>query len=346
MWKGSSKRIMGIKKAIKRIIRKSRKIVVKSTSKSTPGFKEKLYKKFSVGKRKTVSIADIFYKNMKDGELFRYDIVVRYLAIECFHGLNDYGYDLYNKMQNARQGDGYAETSMRKFVELIKSFEADGYDQSSSILIGQDFGIIDGSHRMALALYYGAKEIPVWIIPATRMVDYSIDWFMMHGFSAGEIEALRDKANEIKEKMNATFSCVIWSPAVFLAEDIIHDLGFFGEVLTVKRYVFDETEYERIVRAIYSIDDIDEWKIDKKIEHMPHGTELVALDVKLDDPAFRIKDSTGMLLSTKGERIKRALRARYKDRIQNYFFDIILHMGDNFQQSEFMRNVFYNGQAR
>lgn len=331
---------MNVKKAIKKGLRR---IIGKNSSpiteKSSPGIKEKLCRKLDIGKKTVAGVADIIYKSKNNDVFFRYDIIVRYLAIEYYHGKNDCGLNLYQKMQKARKGDDYSETSYHKFEKLIESFEENGYDQSSYIILGENFGIIDGSHRIAMAIYYGIRNIPVKILAATRNVDYSIDWFMIHGFSSEEIDIIRNKASEIKEKVQAYFSCVIWAPAVFCAEDIIRDMSIFGNVLSVKRHVYTEEGYQKVVRTIYSIDDIEDWKIDKKLEYMKNGRELVSVDLIIDNPTFRIKDRSGMPISTKVERIKKTLRTRYKDRIEDYFFDIIIHIGDNYQQSDFMRHV-------
>ena len=99
-----------------------------------------------------------------------------------------------------------------------------------------------------------------------------------------------------------------------------------------------------MVRAIYAIDDIAKWKIDKKLEYMKeYDPECVEVNIQFDDPEYRIKKSTGLLISMRGERLKKAIREKYKSRINNYFFDIIIHIGDNVYQSEYMRTIFDPG---
>ena len=61
---------------------------------------------------------------------------------------------------------------------------------------------------------------------------------------------------------------------------------------------------------------------------------MVVLDIP--KPNFRLKDSTKRTLSQKCEHIKKLIRDAYSKRIDNYFYDIIIHIGDNFRQNKYI----------
>lgn len=295
-------------------------------------------------KKVEMSISDLLLKNSRNGELLRYDIVVRYLAIEEYYGRNDIGYSLYKKMQNCRVKDGYAETALITFQNLIRSYDENGYDHESYIQVDKNLNLIDGSHRIALGLFHGYDRITAYILNSNHPVDYRIDWFFENGFTAEEIKVINSKTKVLLESSLKPFSCVIWSPAVPYAEEILEDLNYYGKVVTAKKYTYKPEEYNNVVRAIYAIDDIEKWKIDKKLEYMkPYSPELLAVDLLFEDPEFRIKSKTGLPLSKRGERTKKAIRAKYSRYISNYFFDIVMHIGDNQYQSEYMRHIFEPG---
>ena len=65
---------------------------------------------------------------------------------------------------------------------------------------------------------------------------------------------------------------------------------------------------------------------------------VVKLDV--ESPQFRLKAKTSGTLSQVGEYIKSYIRGKYKDKIDNYFYDIIIHIGDNFEQNEYVDKLF------
>ena len=291
-----------------------------------------------------LSVADLLLRHSREGELLRCDIIVRLLAIEAYYGENDFGFQLYEKMQDARMGAGYAAAAVPRFKALIRSYEESGYDKSSGILLDNSLGLIDGSHRIALALYHRVPRITAFIVSFKRDVEYSIDWFIANGFTTEEVRLITDKAGAVLREVTAPFSCVIWSPAVPMADEIVEDLKTYGTVVSVRRYRYRPEEYSNIVRAVYAVDDIAQWKIEKKLACMAdYAPELVAVDLVFTDPAFRLKQATGMPLSTRGERAKKALRSKYSKRIDNYFFDIILHIADNLYQSAYMRDVFEPG---
>ena len=72
-----------------------------------------------------------FQENVLTG-FNRYDMIVRLLAIENYYGKNDFGWDLYRKQQNTRKGGDWQNAESR-FRALIKSYEENGYDTTSSI---------------------------------------------------------------------------------------------------------------------------------------------------------------------------------------------------------------------
>lgn len=324
---------------LRRMIGKARSLQRRFNGKLTA-----LAQRGGLGKKTEMSVSDVFFMQFDGQELKRYDMVVRYMAIEHYMGKNDYGFDLYRKMQTTRIGGDYGEKAEKQFRTLIDSYITYGYDDNSCIVVDHGLSLIDGSHRMAVHLYFGLENIRVLILPTHQSVDYSIDWFFQHGFTDAEIDLILAKGKELTEKANFGFSCVIWSPAAVLSDALIKNLSYFGRTGNVKRYVFSPDEYRNVVKAIYAVDDIADWKIQTKLEHMCQPTpEIVAVRFYPDCPDFRLKDSTGMPLSRIGERVKKDLRMRYRDQIEDYYYDVILHIADNFRQSAYMFRVMEPG---
>lgn len=325
---------------IKRIIRKS-KVLVKHCYVG-------ICMKNGFGKKMTISIADMFYLHVQGKEFIRPDMIVRYLAVldyynECIDGIS--GMELYRKMQNARNGMGYADSAEKRFKKLIESYQKNGYDSDSRIVVDKQLSLKDGSHRLALGIYYREKNINILSLRVEDQIkDYSIDWFYQNGFSNYEIDEILSIAEKLKKRLEINFTGVIWAPAEHLKTEILSDLKRFGTVLDVKTYSYSEPQYENIVRKIYSIDDIAEWKIEKKLEHMKECMpQLTVFHIIFEDPMFRIKESSNMPISRTVERTKKNIRLRYREKIDNYFFDTILHIADNEIQSRFMDCVVEPG---
>lgn len=297
----------------------------------------------SVGKKAEMSVQDILYCN-SDERLGpqRHDVICRYITISKYKLGDENCFSLYRKMQEKRKGEHYPEKAVEKFKQLIQSYDENGYDRESRILLDRNLNLIDGSHRLALALYHGYSTISALIIPVDfQTKEYSLDWFIMNGFTKSETEEIVDCRKILMNKMKKSLSAVVWAPAVPFIQEIINDLGFFGRVSGVRKYRFPKEKYDEVVRRIYAIDDIEEWKIEKKLEHMKeYDPELISFDINVPQPIFRIKKKTGLPLSRIGERMKKVVRTKYAPKIDHYFFDIILHIGDNYYQSDQMRAIF------
>lgn len=293
------------------------------------------------GKKVELSVADLLICNSTTTELLRYDIIAYYMAIKDYKNDGVLESDIYLKMLSKKYNStDKSKNDINQLKTLIESYDKNGYDNESRILLDKNLGIIDGTKRVALALFYGYKTISAIIVDTYYPTRFSIDWFIENNFNKNEIETLTQTGSNVMKEIAEPLSCVIWAPAVSLADEIIEDLKFYGTVCSQKLIEMNEEEYVKTVRDIYAIDDIAEWKIEKKIEYMKGtGTNLVAVDLLPFNPNYRIKKTSGLPLSTVGERIKRALRTKYKTRIDNYFYDIILHIGDNIYQSDYMRKV-------
>ena len=299
-------------------------------------FLRKCYYHFAK-KHLSFEMAELFFQQNHVTGFLRYDIIVRLLAVECYYKINNYGFDLYYKMQLHRNGMTWADKSVGIFKDLIRSYENNGYQKKSAILLDANLHLLDGSHRMALALFHHQHSISAIVLPHTEDVFYSIEWFKINDFTDDECKILEYKFNSLKRTFCTPFICTIWHPARFFYEDITKNLSLFGNVREVKDFAFSQWDYRFFTRGIYSVDDIDKWKIEKKMDYMTntdsdtYSLRIVVLEIH--DPDFRLKSSTNRTISKKGEQIKKLIRRAYKDRIDNYFYDIIIHIGDNFYQN-------------
>ena len=287
-------------------------------------------------------VRELFFQQNTAVSFNRYDMIVRLLAVENFYGKNDCGFELYRKMQAARMGTDWVEPAVNRFKDLIVSYEQKGYDKNSAIIIDKNFNLVDGSHRMALAMYYKQYDILCKVIPEKEDISYGIEEFIEYDFSDEEIAIIQNRYELLKNEINVPFVCTLWAPVRDFYDEITEKLSKVGNVIEYKDYTFDEYNYAAIARKIYAVDDIAKWKIEMKIDKMkPYKNKTIRMVLlNIDNPRFRYKSTNQNTLSVTCERIKKMIRNNYKKKIPDYFYDIIMHIGDNYYQNTFIRNLF------
>ncbi len=267
----------------------------------------------------------------------RYDTIVRFLAVENYFDKNEYGFDLYEKMQAAR---GVPEGYVERFRHLIERVSQHGFDWKSALDVTRDGYLLDGSHRLALALYFDVPAVSVR--PHYREsgpVSHCLDWFKKNGFSADECALIEERRKKLFWEKGLYFSIILWPPVAGLFDQIQEDIPY--EVVKSTDYKYNDLEFEQTVRAIYEIDDIAEWKVDKKLAHMaPYEKRMRVIWVELPDPKYRKKELNNADLSRVGEQLKLSLRKKYKGEVSNYIYDIVCHTGDNWAHNLEMMKVF------
>lgn len=95
-----------------------------------------------------IPIADLVKRGCED-----YRLAIRYLAIEQYYGKNEIGYDMYVRGTALSCNYNTAQARLDKFVTLIKSWKVMGYDETKPICILENKDIIDGTHRLLVAIY-------------------------------------------------------------------------------------------------------------------------------------------------------------------------------------------------
>lgn len=296
-----------------------------------------------VCKSNNVYIYDLLkMQNDKYGDFNRMDIVVKYMAIESYMNGDDNGIELYKKMQQMRLKitEEQAENEWSKFKCLINMVQKKGYMNDSFIVCDEMLHIMDGAHRLAICLYLKIFMIPVKMSPQKFECDYNIEWFWKNDFKLMELKKIEDTFLKIKNFSSHEIVAFIWPPAMKYFSQIIEELKYFVEVCKIETKKFDDVELPDLIRRIYSVDDIEDWKVEKKIKAIRRSENVIAIiTLKIEKPKYRIKAQTALPLSKKVEELKEIVRNRYKKRVDDYYFDNIIHICDNYYQSVLIKKI-------
>lgn len=135
------------------------------------------------------------------------DLLIRLLAIDNYMEKNNFGFTLYNEMQQKRitTNKEIPNSSTRDyeedFKELIKSILENGYINKNPVELNKNFEVFDGAHRLVCALALNIEKIPVRFSSKYINKDYaySIEWFKKNGLAYME-EPILKKYKELKDK--------------------------------------------------------------------------------------------------------------------------------------------------
>lgn len=288
----------------------------------------------------------LFAYQYRNNKFNRYDIVVRYLAIEEFFGKNNIGFYLYKKIQEKR---GFIkivdhrskEDSLERFKNLILNVEKNGFDEFSLIPVDKNQTIMDGSHRVALALFFDVPLIPLKLYKKEFKVDYSMEWFRKNNFSDEEINIIENKRKEIFREKGIYFQIILWPPVNKYFDEIEEDISKNYKILKSYEINFvNQFDFKNFVYEIYESDDIEKWKIEKKLEGFKdYDLKVKVIEIEIINPKFRKKDLNNHDISQEVEKIKKYYRNKYKNKLDNYFYDIVMHIGDNYSHTRQIAKV-------
>ena len=248
--------------------------------------------------------ADIFKMDYQ-----RLDIIVKYLAIENYYGKNDYGFNLHQKLQKLRQNqsaympEGYELISREAFRNLIQSIEKNGWDKESEISVDNRLFLTDGAHRVAACLYFGITHVRVQVLDDDiDILPFTVDYLENGGFTKEEVNIICKKAEELLERCKVKISCVLWPPVEPYFDQIRNEISPDCEYTD---YIYSEETFPRIVRGIYHIDDIDDWKIQMKIDAMSKCPvkKIRYMQLEVLAPYFRLKQMNAHTISVVGEKL-------------------------------------------
>lgn len=296
----------------------------------------------------SLNSTDLFLAQYFKNDFNAVDIAVKYLAIENFYDKNNFGMELYKKLQLKRIGEDWTE----RYIKLIRSFE-NGINMDSPIQVDLNYSIHDGSHRLALALYNEYEYVPVNIfnVDIPRRY-YGINWFKENEFTENEIILIKEKLLELLERCRKAYFCILWPPSRFQYTSIANNIELVeNSVKILQQFTLQlkEDELKKFIYDVYETDDITKCRLDLKYEHILKSLAVdgyneefytvYIIKLKINNPDFRLKPLSGLPQSRTTMRIKKYIREIFKDQITDYYYDIIMHMSDNQFQNDAIETI-------
>ena len=305
----------------------------------------------------TINRREMLLSQSKNEKFSRLDLIVRKSFLDS---LNTQEYEfyrnLYTKMQYNRTGHTVHTNRLpwvEQFLILDRSFYKKGYIKDFPLIVNEDKHLINSSHRASLCLHHNIDSIPYLICKEWKdhlettgsktktYFDYGEDWFLKNGFFDSEMKAIEEKKYELFENLNMFFYFILWPPCELYFNEIRQDLEEDYKIMSNKKIKINNLN--NFIKRIYKIDNISEWKLNKKIESINLSTNsknVMILKIDLFNTKFRQKTNfPNEIIAIEAEKIKKTIRNKYKTKIKNYFHDIIIHASDNYDHVDYIKEV-------
>ena len=271
-------------------------------------------------------------------------MAVHALYLEYLDGKNRIGLELEKKLLQKQ----YGEDNLAKYDSKIKQIRSTNWKDVEPIVVDRDMRLIDGALRLAIAYYDHQDFIYV------RCADYSInkyvygrDYLWSLGFNTAELQQVEKKVEEILEDCRYLNTCIIWPPARGMYEELQSALtSYEPDNISIYDYWDTTMSYEELKGFIemgYKKDDAMDWALQMKSKFMFKASQIADdvypvrfVRLRMVNPDYVVKPTSGQPYSQESLRCKETLRAIYKHNVQFYERDVVIHISDNYLQSNYI----------
>lgn len=285
------------------------------------------------------------YVNYWDGDFFSgFNIVIYYMAIDSHYTKDDEGKYVLDKMNSAFPDDFMNYSQLEKY---ILEYERYRKMQKPLVIIDEEFILIEGTYRVALSLYHNDWNVEAIISNPSKTNSWD-KYKVLSVLTPAEYSKLELLACRLKNIFSTEFVGILWPPVQEYFDSITNNITLFADVVEWYDLRMSDKSFPEFIQMAYNIDDSVRSMIEKKILAMRGIEKCVrVIKVKFNNSNYRFKyvrpESVGgterKSVSKSVEQLKAFVRKSYKDKI-DYYFDIIMHMGDNTYQNTFMKEYF------
>lgn len=206
------------------------------------------------------------------------------------------------------------------------------------VTLTENFGAVSGVEVLARQLLTEPTgTVPISVSSEVRRRRYDRGWVESLGFDNDELRQLTNFRDTLLRDSGVYFFGFVWPSAKHIADDVEQFVSARANV----QYSLDVTmgdEFESFVMDLYSIDEsVQEWILQKKIHECRGNSNTVRLLVfELTDPAFDYGED---IESTTAASLKDECRKAHFEEMDQYVYDNIFHVTDNYEQNRHAREV-------
>jgi hypothetical protein len=222
-------------------------------------------------------------------------------------------------------------TSKKEFVD--QTVKPDG--SLCPTLSISSSGEVINKEALAIALFLELDKVTVvprgGEVSTYARLDSVTDWGAVE-----ENPDLRSLKLRVLRENGIIFQAILWPPVNDKWDEIIDSFNSepILNVQNVYEVAFSEDELEDFIWDLYSTSSNPDWSIAKKYnEFIKYKNHICVVELEVTE----INMVDGVMRPARN--LKQRYRGRYHDEIPDYFADIIIHMGDNYNENRHILRV-------
>jgi len=133
---------------------------------------------------------------------------------------------------------------------------------------------------------------------------------------------------------------IIWPPAFPFFDEINSYITKYYEIKSFEITTIDEKRFEEFIFKLYEIDFANPQKVALKIDTLLNSPaySLGVVKISIPHPEMVVQDALNRVRCESAGDLKDKIRKKFKDRIPNYVYDVVIHSAEvNYQNKKILK---------
>ena len=133
---------------------------------------------------------------------------------------------------------------------------------------------------------------------------------------------------------------IIWPPAFPFFDEINSFITKYYEIKSFEITTIDEKRFEEFIFKLYEIDYANPQKVALKLDTLLNSPDysLGVVKISIPRPEMVVQDALNRVRCESAGDLKDKIRKKFKDRIPNYVYDVVIHSAEvNYQNKKILK---------
>ena len=133
---------------------------------------------------------------------------------------------------------------------------------------------------------------------------------------------------------------IIWPPAFPFIDEINSYITKYYEIKSFEITTIDEKRFEEFIFKLYEIDYANPQKVALKLDTLLNSPDysLGVVKISIPRPEMVVQDALNRVRCESAGDLKDKIRKKFKDRIPNYVYDVVIHSAEvNYQNKKILK---------